>query len=91
MEVDAGFWEEAVRRGLPRFRFLRRPVPPEQLDAEFRGTRLEPEWVRLRAQMQAGDQLWPFSFTLRRYLGLRQGYVLLRGRRPVGGVVTVVS
>jgi hypothetical protein len=91
MDNEAAFWELAVREGLPSWRFLRRPVPLEQLDREFIGTRLECEWLRLKELMRPGDQLWPFEFNVRPYLGLRRGYVLLRGGRPVGGVVTVVS
>jgi len=91
MNDEATFWDEAARKGLPWFRSLRHPLPPEQLDRELIGTQLEDEWSRLKEQIQPGDQLWPFEFYVRRYLGLRQGYLLLRRGRPVGGVVTVMS
>ncbi len=91
MSVELDFWEQAVREGLPWFRFLRRSIPPEQLDREFVGTRLEADWLDLKSQMRPGDEFWPFEFHLRRFLGMRKGYVLLRQRRPVAGIVTVVS
>ncbi len=91
MRVRAEFWEQAARSGLPRFRFLRRSLAPEQLDDELLGSQLEDEWLQLRSQMEPGDQLWPFEFHVRRYLGMRRGYLLLRRGRPVGGVVTEVS
>jgi len=60
--------------------------PASQLDRRFIGSRLEAEWERLKAQMQPGDEIWPFEINVRSYLGLRRGYVLLRGGRPVGGM-----
>ncbi len=36
-----------------------------------------------KAQMQPGDQLWPFKFDIRPYLGRRRGYILLRQGLPV--------
>lgn len=91
MTTEADFWELAARKGLPRFRFLRRPLSPVHLDRMLLGGRLEGEWLRLRAELQAGDQLWPFKFHVRRYLGLRRGYLVLRRGQPVGGVITEVS
>ena len=91
MNVETEFWEQAVRDGLPWFRFLRRPIPPAQLDQEFLGTKLEADWLQLKAQIQHGDELWPFEFTVRKFLGIRKGYVLLRHCKPVSGIVTIVS
>jgi len=91
MTVEAEFWERAAREGLPQFRFLRRSLSPEQLDRVLLSTRLEGEWLQLRSQLQSGDQLWPFEFPVRSYLGMRRGYLVLRRGRPVGGVVTEVS
>ena len=88
---QAEFWKQAVREGLPWFRFLRRPVRPEQLDQVFIGTRLEAEWLHLKSQIQLGDELWPFQFNVRPVLGMRKGYVLLRQRKPVDGILTIVS
>jgi hypothetical protein len=89
--METEFWEQAARKGLPRFRFLRRPLSPERLDCELRGTLLEDDWLQLRSRMQPGDRIWPFEFHVRRYLGMRRGYLVLRKGRPLGGVVTVVS
>ena len=91
MEKDGALWDQAARKGLPWFRSLRRPLSAKHLDQEFSGSRLEGDWLRLKKQIQPGDQLWPFEFSVRGYLGLRKGYVLLRRGRPVDGLVTVVS
>ena len=91
MTVGAEFWDQAARKGLPWFRFLRRSIPSKQLDRELLGSRLEGEWLSLRSQIQPGDRLWPFEFNVRQYLGMRRGYLLLRRGRPIGGVVTEIS
>ena len=88
---ESAFWKQVARKGLPRFRFIRRPLSPERVDRESMGSRLEREWLELRSQMQPGDQLWPFTFHIRGYLGMRRGYLLLRRNQPVGGVLTEVS
>lgn len=85
------FWDQAARCGLPWFRFLRCSIVLEEVDRELCGTLLESDWLKLKAQMKPGDELWPFEFRVRRYLGMRKGYLVLRGGRAVGGVVTVVS
>lgn len=91
MIEEAKFWLEAARKGLPWFRFLRRSISTDQLNQELLGTRLEDEWLQLRSRMQPGDQIWPFEFHVRRCLGMRRGYLVLRLGQAVGGVVTVVS
>jgi hypothetical protein len=91
MMAEAEFWEQAARTGLPRFRFFRRSLSPERLDRELLGTNLAADWQALKARMQPGDRIWPFEFHVRRCLGMRRGYLVLRQGRPVGGVVTMVS
>jgi hypothetical protein len=88
---EVEFWEKAARKGLPSFRWFRRPLSPERLDPELLGTFLAAEWQALKARMQPGDQIWPFEFHVRSYLGMRRGYVVLRRGRPIGGVVTLMS
>ncbi len=90
MDSDDDFWKLAARKGLPWFRFLRRPVPVRQLDDEFPG-RLQTEWQTLKGKMQDGDKIWPFCFHVRSYLGMRSGYIILRRGKPIGGLVTIVS
>lgn len=87
----AEFWELAAREGLPAFRWLRRSIPTEQLDKQFENGRLKEEWQTLRDRMQSGDEIWPFEFHVRSYLGMRCGYIVLRNGRPIGGIVTIVS
>jgi hypothetical protein len=89
--TEIEFWEQAARKGLPRWRFFRRPIPPEVLDRQILGTALEVEWQTLKSQMQQGDEVWPFEFHTRPSLGMRRGYLVLRAGHPVGGIVTEVS
>ena len=64
MNDESQFWKQAAHRGLPWFRMLRRPIPIQQLDRQLSGTRLEPEWLELKAIMQPCDQIWPFQFNV---------------------------
>ena len=89
--TEADFWEQAARKGLPWFRWLRRSVPIAELDDTFQDGRLREEWKQLKEQIQPGDQVWPFAFHMRSYLGLRKGYLVLRRSKPIGGIVTEVS
>ncbi len=88
---DTGFWEFVAQQGLPRLRFFRRPTRPESLDRKFIGSWLQADWENVKAQIQPGDEIWPFEINVRRYLGLRRGYILLRQGRPVRGIVTEAS
>lgn len=90
MDAEVDFWIRAMK-GLPWFRFLRRPLSVDHLDEQFQGSFLEREWEGLKTRMKPGDQIWPFEFNVRSYLGMRQGYLVLRRGKPIGGVVTVVS
>jgi hypothetical protein len=88
-QSQAEFWSLVVRYGLPRFRWLRRPIPLPDADAALGG---HPDWPRLRAQMTAGDAVWPFRYPRSRLAwGHREGFVVLRQGRLVGGIVTVAS
>ena len=89
MDSEYDFWVHAMK-GLPRFRCVRRPVSIAELDAQCHG-RQKAEWEELRAKMEPGDEIWPFKFDARSYLGLRQGFLVLRRGKPIGGIVTMVS
>ena len=41
--------------------------------------------------MEPGDEVWPFCLHVRKYLGMRSGYVVLRGGITIGGIITEVS
>lgn len=88
---ETEFWRQAATRGLPWFRMFRRSISIEQIDREMSGSSLESEWLTLRAKMQPGDQIWPFKFDVRSYLGMRSGYIVLRKGKPLGGLVILVS
>lgn len=91
MTLEPEFWNDVVRRGLPRFRWLRRPVDTAVLDSGLKDGGLAKEWLKLRSSLQPGDEVWPFELHFRKYLGMRKGYVVLRDGRPIGGLVTLVS
>lgn len=55
---------------------------------------LNPMWSRLKAQMQAGDQLWAFEAQWQDELSRpdrRAGYVIWRGGQPVAHILTVLE
>lgn len=86
---ETEMWELIVRHGLPRFRWLRRSVPLSVADATLDN---HPEWPALRAQLAPGDAIWPFRYPRsRRVWGHREGFVVLRRGRFVGGIISVVS
>jgi hypothetical protein len=87
--AEHAFWQKAMK-GLPWFRWFRRPVPVEELDARLQGM-LKSEWESLRAKIQPGDKIWPFEIHVRRYLGMRKGFVVVRRGEPIGGIVTISS
>jgi hypothetical protein len=91
MSTEADFWQKAARKGLSRFPFFRRSLNVADLDRQFLGSLLEPQWQCLKLQMTPGDKLWPFEFHVRPFLGLRRGIILMRGAEAVGGIVTEVS
>ncbi len=72
---DIEFWHQAAQRGLPRFRFLRKCLTVEELDRRDWGLSSD-EWQRLKQRIEPGDQIWPFRFHVRSYLGLREGYIV---------------
>jgi hypothetical protein len=89
-EKEQQFWAQAVREGLPRFRWLRRSLRLSELDQRNWG-KLQPAWETLKAKIQPGDRIWPFEFHVRPYLGMRQGIVVVRKKAAIGGIVIVVS
>lgn len=91
MDEETAFWKWVVRNGLPRFRWLRRPFRPEQLDDRFRGTRLETHWLQLKERLLPGDKIWQFTLASNHRWGFRQGFVVLRNGEAIGGVVTLSS
>ena len=49
-------------------------------------------WLELNSEMKLGDELWSFNATWPGAVGspeLRLGYVLWRGRKPVGHILTI--
>lgn len=91
VHAQAAFWNTVVRSGIPRFRWLRRSLRSEQMDQKFAGTALEYEWSVLKGQLLPGDKIWPFTIHVRSYLGLREGIVVMRGNKAIGGIVTTSS
>lgn len=91
MSTESEFWNEAASRGLPWFRSLRRSIPIEQVDREMNGSRLQPDWQELKSAMEPNDEIWPFHLNVRKYLGMRRGYIVLRNGKPIGGLIIELS
>ena len=86
---EAEMWSLIVRHGLPRFRWLRRPVPLVVADAALES---HADWPRLRPQLAVGDKIWPFRYPRsRRVWGHREGFVVLRRGRFIGGAITMAG
>jgi hypothetical protein len=86
---EATFWNQVVRSGLPRFRFLKRPLSVEHVDAVVGSMQ---EWLELRQKLGPGDQIWPFRLPRTGAVwGHRAGFVALRAGKFVGGIVVEVS
>jgi hypothetical protein len=86
---DGEFWSLVMREGLPRFRWARRPLRLAAIDEVLGG---HPDWPALRARVAAGDAVWPFRLPRsRRAWGHREGFVVLRRGRLLGGIVTVAG
>lgn len=91
MTTEIEFWIQVASNGVPWFRRFRRSVPIEQLDREMSGSRLESEWMRLKSSLEPHDKIWPFQFNVRKHLGMRRGYIVLRNGKPIGGLAIEVS
>jgi hypothetical protein len=81
------FWQVAAQNAPLRFRLLRRSLTVEQIEPEVAGIT---EWAELKKTLQNGDLIWPFEFN-QRTLAYRKGFVVVRGGKPIGGVITVSS
>jgi hypothetical protein len=91
VDEETEFWQFVARKGLPRFRWLRRPLRPEQLDDRFRQTQLEGQWLQLRETLLPDDEIWPFSLASINRWGFRKGFVVLRSGEAIGGIICLVS
>lgn len=80
-------WTEAMRSAPIAFRWFGHSVSLEELDLEF--NHFDP-WTEVKDQYQIGDKIWPFAFNVHT-LAMRAGFVLVRNRRHVTGLVTVLS
>jgi hypothetical protein len=41
--------------------------------------------------MESGDEVWPFCFNVRKFVGMRSGYAVHRRGKAIGGILTLVS
>lgn len=86
-KTDEEFWRAAARSAGVRYRFFKWSLTIEQIDAEIA---LNPDWMELKKTLKPGDLIWPFEFN-QNTLAYRKGFVVIRNRTPIGGIVTLVS
>jgi len=80
-------WRAAMRHAPITFRWFGRSLTPNDLESELDGNE---QWAIVKQQYESGDRIWPFVINPDT-LAMRLGYVIVRNRKPVTGVVTVVS
>ena len=80
-------WAAAVRRAPVAFRWFGRSLTVADLDA---GLGDFGQWRKARRRYRDGDRVWPFVINPGA-MAMRAGFVIVRGRRPVTGVVTLCS
>jgi len=80
-------WREAMRHAPLSYRLFGRTLSVIEIDKELGGSA---PWHELKAKMRPGDKVWPFLINPWT-LAMRAGYVVVRRRRPVSGVVVVLS
>ena len=81
------FWHLAVK-GVPfTFRFFGRNLTIEELEPELANNN---QWQEAKQLYRAGDRIWPFVINPDT-LGMRLGYIVVRNRNPITGVITLVS
>jgi len=84
---DAESWEVAAKRIPFSYRWFGRSLTVAEVDAELSQW---DKWKALKAQLESGDRICPF--TINPYsMAMRRGYVVIRGREPIGGVVVEMS
>jgi hypothetical protein len=85
--TEEDLWAAAATRIPLSYKWLRRSVSVDSMDAEFGGF---PEWVELRERVLPSDRICPF-INNPDSLAMRQGFVVIRDGKPIGGIVTFVS
>ena len=85
--TEHGLWAAAASRTPFAYRWLGRSVSPDALDAEFGDFQ---QWLDLRPQLETSDRICPFTINPHTS-AMRQGFVVIRGGKPLGGIITIVS
>jgi hypothetical protein len=80
-------WRAAMRHAPVSFRWFGRSLSPDDLDAELDDSG---RWETAKQAYQPGDKIWPFVINPDT-MAMRLGYVIVRNRQPVTGVVTISS
>lgn len=84
---DKQLWAAAVRNAFMMFRRLGRSLSFADLDSRYSHF---DQWIEAREKYQGGDKIWPFVINPNT-MEMRAGFVIVRGRLPVTGIVTTVS
>ncbi len=81
------FWRLAVHCVPFKFRFFGRTLTIEELEPELANNR---QWYEAKQLYRSGDRIWPFVVNFDT-LGMRLGYIVVRNRKPIAGVITQIS
>ena len=85
--TEHGLWAAAASRIPFAYRWLGRSVSLDEMNTHFQD--FQP-WCDLRATLESGDRICPFTINPNTS-GMRQGYVVIRDGKPIGGIVTLTS
>lgn len=102
MRVRQGLWyikldgtreqlcREAVRHAPLSYRWFGRSLTTDNVDRQLSIGSASREWLELRNALQPGDKIWPFVINPWT-TSMRAGYVVVRARKGIATILTLVS
>jgi len=85
--TDSEFWQIASKHIPFSYRLFRRSLSVAKIDEKLSNWN---EWIELKSRLEIGDRICPFEINPKT-MAMRRGYVVMRGNKPIGGVVVGVS
>lgn len=80
------FWQIAARHVPFSYRWFPRSLSLSDVDAKLSSG----EWEELKSQIKGGDKICRFGINPDS-MAMRRGYVVIRRRKPIGGIIVEVS
>ena len=84
---ERDFWIAAMQNAPFAFRWFGRSLSFSSLDAQYNHF---DQWLAARKLYREGDKIWPFVINTNS-MAMRVGFVIVRGARPITGIVTLIS